>query len=290
MEFLRAADWRAALEAKASGGRVLPIAGGTDVMVEVNAGRCRPEALLDLGPVAELSGWEEAGGHLRVGAGMTYTRLIEELGGRLPGLAQAARTVGSRQIRNRATIGGNLGTAAVKGITHPLLLACGARVEAASAAGTRMIDADRFYLPGGRNTLREDELIRAVWTPPATGPQYFAKVGVRNAMVTALCSFAIVLRPERRRVGTGIGAAAPVPKAARPAEDFLAGELDWEGLRPIAPSVVERFAQLVQQDSDPEDGLHAGAAYRRHALGVLARRTLRWAWDEHRRTAGIRAR
>ncbi|GAA2600216.1 FAD binding domain-containing protein [Actinomadura fulvescens] len=283
MEFVRAPGWRQALEVRAAEAGALPVAGGTDVMVEVNAGRCRPEALLDLSPVSELTEWDTAGECVRVGAGVTFTRLIEELGGPLPGLAQAARTVGSRQIRNRGTLGGNLGTAATKGVCHPLLLACAADIEVASAAaGPRMIAAERFYRPDGSTALRADELIRAVHVPAATGPQYFAKVGLRNAMVTAVCSFALVLDTRRRRVGTGIGAAVPAPRSASAAERFLASELDWQGRRPLPDETVEHFARLVGQAADPEDDLRCSAAYRRHALGVIARRTLRWAWNDHR--------
>ncbi|MFC6884749.1 MULTISPECIES: FAD binding domain-containing protein [Actinomadura] len=284
MEFVRAADWQDALAAKAAGAAVTPMAGATDVMVEVNAGRSRPPVLLDLGPVAELAEWERSESSIRIGAGVTFARLIDELAGHLPGLAQAARTVGSRQIRNRATIGGNLGTAAAKGISHPLLLACNARIEVASAArGTRQIPADDFYRPGG-NTLSADELIHSVHVRIASGPQYFAKVGHRNAMVTALCSFAIALHPCRHQVGTGIGAAASTPRRARAAEDFLSAELDWQGREPVPPATVERFAQLVREAADPVDDIRATAAYRRHALAIIARRTLLWSWTHYTKT------
>ncbi|MGK5550355.1 FAD binding domain-containing protein [Actinomadura kijaniata] len=280
MEFVRVARWAQALEVRAACPRAVPVSGGTDVMVQVNAGRSRPAMLLDLGPVAELAGWEPADGWLRVGAGVTYTRLVEELGDRLPGLAQAARTVGSRQIRNRGTVGGNLGTAATKGVCHPVLLACDARVELAEATGgTRLIEADDFYQGERRTALAPTELIRAVWLRPARGPQYFAKVGVRNAMTTAICSLALTVDHDRRRVGVGIGAAGPVPSRARAAEEFAAAHLDWKGDpgRPLEAAVVRHFAELVARAADPADDLRAGAAYRRHALTVLARRTLTWA-------------
>ena len=104
-------------------------------MVETNLTRKRPPAFLDLTRVAELTQWGEDGGLLRVGAGVTYTRLIDELGDRLPGLAMASRTVGSPQIRNRGTVGGNLGTASPAGDAHPVLLATDAQVELASTGG-----------------------------------------------------------------------------------------------------------------------------------------------------------
>src|SRR5690606_16578816 len=142
MDFLRPATWQDALALKAERPGAVPLQGGTDVMVEINFDVRRPEALLDLTRIRDLAEWDTADGRLRIGAGVTYTRLIEELGDRLPGLAQASRTVGSPQIRNRGTVGGNLGAASPAGDGHPPLLAAGAVIEAESAArGVRMIPA-----------------------------------------------------------------------------------------------------------------------------------------------------
>ena len=283
MEFLRPATWEDALAAKAAHPGAVPVQGGTDVMVEINFAARRPEALLDLTRVGALAEWDTApDGRLRVGAGVTYTRLIEELGDRLPGLAQAARTVGSPQIRNRGTVGGNLGAASPAGDSHPPLLAAGAEIEVESAArGVRMIPAEEFYLGVKRPALEPDELVRAFWTPPATGPQYFSKIGTRNAMVIAVCSFAIALRPRERRVGTGLGSAAPPPRRAVAAEEFLAAELDWDGGAPVPPAVARRFGELVAAAASPIDDVRGTAGYRRHALAVMARRTLTWAWNDH---------
>ncbi|PRX04798.1 UNVERIFIED_ORG: CO/xanthine dehydrogenase FAD-binding subunit [Actinomadura viridilutea] len=283
MEFLRPVSWEEALAAKAAHPGAVPVQGGTDVMVEINFDVRRPEALLDLNPVRELAEWDVAeDGRLRVGAGVTYTRLIEELGDRLPGLAQAARTVGSPQIRNRGTIGGNLGAASPAGDGHPPLLAAGAEIEVESAErGVRMIPAAEFFTGVKRNALRGDELIRAFWIAPASGPQYFSKIGTRNAMVIAVCSFAIALHPERRRVGTGLGSAAPTPRRATAAEEFLAAELDWERRRPLDPAVARRFGELVSAAASPIDDVRGTADYRRHALAVMARRTLTWAWNDY---------
>src|SRR4029077_1499553 len=135
MEFLQPSTWSEALEMKSAHPEAMPIWGGTDVMVEINLDHQRPAAILDLTRIHELTEWGEDGDHLRVGAGVTYTRIIEELGDRLPGLAMASRTVGSPQIRNRGTVGGNLGTASPAGDAPPPLLACDAIVELASRSG-----------------------------------------------------------------------------------------------------------------------------------------------------------
>ena len=132
MEFLQPATWPEALQMKAAHPQAVPIQGGTDVMVELNFDRRRPAHLLDLGRVAELAHWAADNGHIRLGANVTYTRVIDELGGRLPGLAMASRTVGSPQIRNRGTVGGNLGAASPAGDAHPPLLAAYAQVEVES--------------------------------------------------------------------------------------------------------------------------------------------------------------
>jgi CO/xanthine dehydrogenase FAD-binding subunit len=287
MEFLRPLTWEDALEAKAAHPDAMPIQGGTDVMVEINFAMSRPGALLDLTRVPDLADHGTDGnGRLRIGAGVTYTRLIEELGDRLPGLAQASRTVGSPQIRNRGTVGGNLGAASPAGDAHPPLLAGDAEIEVESAArGVRMIPATGFYTGVKRNALEPDELIRAFWTASATGPQYFSKIGTRNAMVIAVCSFAIALHPERRRAGTGIGSAAPTPRRAEAAEEFLAAELDWENRTPLSPSAAERFGELVRKVAIPIDDVRGTAGYRKHALSVMARRTLTWAWNEYINTA-----
>jgi CO/xanthine dehydrogenase FAD-binding subunit len=286
MEFLQPRSLPDALAIKAERPDAVPIAGGTDVMVELNFDRRRPEAILDLTRVPELAAWDRSDGGVRVGAGVTYTRAIAELAGDLPGLAIAARTVGSPQIRNRGTIGGNLGSASPAGDCHPPLLAVGAEVEVASAGGARRVPIDEFFTGPKQSALEPDELICAVHLPAATGPQQFAKIGTRNAMVIAVCSFGLALDPPGGRVGTGIGSAGPTPLRALAAEQFLQGMLSSEGLwgsrGPLEEAAVARFGELVAEAARPIDDVRGTAAYRAHALGVLARRTLGWAWDEHR--------
>ena len=280
MELLQPADWREALEARAAHPGALPLWGGTDVMVDLNFGRARPEAILDLTRVRELAEWQELDGALRVGAGVSYTRAIVELGEALPGLAAASRTVGSPQIRNRGTIGGNLGSSSPAGDALPPLYASGAEVELASSArGTRRVPIGEFITGPKRNVLEPDELIAAFHVAPAGGPQQFSKVGTRNAMVIAVCSFALAIHPDERRVGTCIGSAGPTPIVAADAEAFAAEMLDWDGGAPPAEGDLARFGELVAAAASPIDDVRGSAAYRRHALGVLARRSLAWAWS-----------
>ncbi|MGD0374164.1 MAG: FAD binding domain-containing protein [Streptosporangiaceae bacterium] len=286
MDFIQPTTWAEALAAKAARPTALPLAGGTDVMVELNFDARRPDSLLDLTRIPELTNWAAADGQIRLGAGVTYARVIDELGGLLPGLAMAARTVGSPQIRNRGTVGGNLGSASPAGDCHPPLLAARALVEVASVRGTRVLPADDFYTGVKRSALAPDELIAAVLIPLAAGPQQFSKIGTRNAMVIAVAAFSIALDPVRRTVGTGIGSAAPTPRRAPRAELFLGSALDearlWESRGELPEPVAIQFAELVKAAAEPIDDVRGSAAYRLHALAVMARRTLAWAWQDYR--------
>jgi CO/xanthine dehydrogenase FAD-binding subunit len=281
MDLVQPQTWAEALAARAERPDLLPIAGGTDVMVDINFGRSRPPGLLDLTRLGEIAAWSFDDGSLRMGAGVTYTQVQTDLAGLAPGLAIASRTVGSPQIRNRGTVAGNLGSASPAGDALPPLLAAGATVEVESVRGTRLLPVADFFTGVKRNALAPDELIRAVHVPVTNGPQQFAKIGTRNAMVIAVASFALALHPGSRRVGTGIGSAGPTPLAAPAAEDHLAGALDWDGRAPLAEPDVRRFGELVAEAADPIDDVRGSAAYRRHALAVLAARTLTWAWDEY---------
>ncbi len=304
MEFLQPRSLADALAAKAEVPGAVPIAGGTDVMVEINFDARRPEALLDLNRVPELTAWQRSDGLVRLGAGVTYARLIAELGGLLPGLAMAARTVGSPQIRNRGTVGGNLGAASPAGDCHPVLLAAGAAVEAASLRGSRTIPVAEFFTAPKRSTLAADELITSVLIPVAAGPQQFAKIGTRNAMVIAVCAFALELRPPATTdpdssVPDNPGSAVSAPASGRPARRRCAPRpprSSWPARWPrrgcgsrrtaCPEPVARRFGELVAAAARPIDDVRGTAAYRRHALSVLARRTLAWAWAVRHTGAG----
>ncbi len=286
MDFLQPTSWSEALAIRAERPDALAIAGGTDVMVDLNFDRRRPGALLDLGRVPELREWAADDGWIRLGAGVPYARIIAELGPRLPGLAMASRTVGSPQIRVRGTVGGNLGSASPAGDAHPPLLAAGAVVEVASSGrGVRRIPAADFYTGVKRNALAPDELIAAVLVPAATGPQQFCKVGTRNAMVIAVSAFACALHADRQAVGTGIGSAAPTPRRAPEAEEFLAGELAaaglWESRGELPETLARAFGERVAGAAAPIDDVRGSAAYRRHSLAVMARRAAMWAWGQY---------
>jgi CO/xanthine dehydrogenase FAD-binding subunit len=285
VKFLQPGDISEALDLKSRHPEAVPLAGGTDLMVDLNFDRDRPRAIMDLGRVEELRGWERDDGAIVLGAGVTYTQLIDEVGRDLPGLRRASRTVGSPQIRNRGTLGGNLGTASAAGDALPPLLAAGAWVDVASVRGRRRLSVEDFLVGPKKNALAPDELITSVRTDAARGPQQFCKIGTRNAMVIAVATFALTLDPVGRSVGTGVGSAGPVTFRAKHAESFMGAVLEeqqlWDSRAPLPESAAERFGALVAEAASPIDDVRGTAAYRRHALTIMARRALTWAWDEY---------
>ena len=199
MEVLTPCTLDEALRLKSDHPDAWPIQGGTDLMVALNFDRGRPETMLNLNEVAELRGWSREDGSLRLGAGLTYAEIEHgELRDVLPALAEASRTVGSPQIRNRGTIGGNLGTASPAGDALPPLLIEGAEVECASVRGTRRLPLAEFVTGVKRNALDSDELIVAVHLTPSNAPQTFMKIGPRNAMVIAVVSLSVSAGDELR--------------------------------------------------------------------------------------------
>lgn len=284
MRMVQPLSWAEALREKADRPELVPIAGGTDVMVELNFDRRRPAGLLDLTRVPEIATWSVDDGVVTLGAGVTYTQVMADLADLLPGLAAASRTVGSPQIRNRGTVAGNLGSASPAGDAHPPLLASGATVVLESVVGRREVPVAEFFTGVKRSVLEPHELIRAVLVPVAAGPQQFSKIGTRNAMVIAVASFGLALDAGARRVGTGIGSAGPTPRSATAAEDLVSAELDWAGGTAPDETLVRRFGELVAQAADPIDDVRGSAAYRRHGLAVMARRTLGWAWADYCRS------
>jgi CO/xanthine dehydrogenase FAD-binding subunit len=283
VRFLRPGTIAEACEMKAAEPGAVALGGGTDVMVGLNFRRHRPPALLDLTGVAELGEWSRDGDRLRIGSGVSYARIIDEIGEMVPGLTAAARTVGSAPIRNRGTLGGNLGTASPAGDGLPPLVASGGEVEIVSVRGSRVVPVEAFCTGPKTTVLGPDELVAAVGVPVARGPQQFAKVGTRNAMVIAIAAVAAAIDIPGRTVGVAFGAAGPKPARARAAEDFAASALDWTGRTELEADVATRFGALVAEACTPIDDVRASAAYRRRAVAVLAARTLTWMWDDYRR-------
>jgi len=245
-----------ALRLKSEQPGTVPIQGGTDLMVALNFDRIRPEVVLNLNELAELRGWSRENGTLRLGAGLTYTEAMT-LAEDLPALAEASRTVGSPQIRNRGTIGGNLGTASPAGDALPPLLIEGAEIDVASVRGSRRVPIEEFHVGVKQHALEPDELIVAVHLTPSRQPQTFMKIGPRNAMVIAVTSLALVADREHGELRAAFGSAAPTPR-------LVTAPLDE----------ADTFPEQVAAAASPIDDVRGTAAYRRHALRVLTRRAL----------------
>lgn len=259
------------------------LAGGTDLMVEVNDGHRRPDdVVIALNRVADLRAWrhDRERKTVTIGAGVTYTELMAEpLATLLPALAEASRTVGSPQIRNAGTLGGNLGTCSPAGDGLPVLSALDAEVLVVSQRGERTVSVHDLMVGVKRTSLGPGELIAEITVPVRIGGQGYAKVGVRNAMVIAVASACLVADEEARSVSLALGSVGPTIIRCTDAEDFLSSAADWTARR-ADPDALQRFGELASVASSPITDHRSSADYRRHAVGVLSRRLARRAFDE----------
>ena len=252
------------------------LAGGTDLMVEFNGGQRRAEQVVVVNRIPELRTWHHDGARLRIGAGVTYAEIEREpIATWVPALAQAARTVGSPQIRHAATIGGNVGTCSPAGDGLPVLAALDAAIELTSVDGMRTVSFAEFMVAPKRTIRRAGELITAITVPVADGYQGYSKVGVRNAMVIATASVALAV--QGGRVAIALGSVGPTILRC-PEAEALADELvDLDAGR-LSADAVAACSELVRAAARPIDDHRSSAAYRRHAVGVLAGRQLRRAF------------
>jgi CO/xanthine dehydrogenase FAD-binding subunit len=258
----------------------LVLAGGTDAMVEVNAGHRRPHTVLAVNRIPELRSWthDPAAGTVRIGAAVTYAELMEPpLADFFPALAEAARTVGSPQIRHAGTLGGNLGTCSPAGDGLPVLAALDAVVHLVSAVGERALPVAEFMVGVKRTARRPDELIAAVTLPVLAGWQGYSKVGVRNAMVIALATACVAVDERGGDVRLAIGSVGTTIIRCREAEAFALTAVDISR-RSVSAAAAARFGELAAGASRPIDDHRATAQYRRHAIGVLSSRLLRRAF------------
>jgi CO/xanthine dehydrogenase FAD-binding subunit len=244
-------------------------------MVEVNFGRKRPTNVVSIDRVDEMRDMT-LGNHVSIGGGVTYTRLLRDGAGSVA-LGQASRTVGSPQIRNAGTLGGNIATSSPAGDTLPVLAALDASIVLRSAQSERRVAFADFMTGPKRNVRRRDELVVAAEWDDAGPAQTFMKVGTRNAMVIAVASLALVIDRARRRVGVALGSCGPTILRATAAERLASALLDeggWE--RPLRASDAARaeFGRLVGEAARPIDDVRGTAAYRRHVLAVCASRAL----------------
>ena len=252
------------------------LAGGTDFMVEVNFGHRRPPAVIALRNVRELRERTRTSTHLFLGSGVTYADLAApDVAAEFPALAAAARTVGSPQIRNAGTIGGNVATGSPAGDTLPVLAALDAVIELVNVHGhERSVPWLEFFLAPKRTSLAPDEIVRGVRLPMVDTRQDYLKVGTRNAMVISVAGLALVVDLAARRVRCALGSVGPVPLRANDAEAWVHAHIDWESASIDDPRTYQTFAAMVAAAARPIDDHRSTADYRRHAVAVLAERAL----------------
>jgi len=245
--------------------------GGTDLMVEVNFNHRRPESVLLLRNVPQMSQWsiDAASDTITIGAGVPYSQMEKgDIAAAVPALAQAARTVGSPQIRAAGTMGGNLGTCSPAGDTLPVLSALEATIHLSSTDGDRTVAFNEFMVGPKRNSRKTNEIITAITMPITNQRQGYSKVGVRNAMVISVASacFAIVDNSPR----LAMGSVGPTILRATEAEKFLMESSP--DLNNISDDVAREFGRIASNEARPIDDHRSTAAYRSHAIGILAAR------------------
>jgi CO/xanthine dehydrogenase FAD-binding subunit len=251
------------------------LAGGTDLLVEINFGRQRPTHIVAIDRVDELKDVSR-NGHVRMGALVTYTKMLETDVGS-PALQESARTIGSPQIRNAATIGGNLGTCSPAGDMLPVLAALDATVVLRSKKGERRVAFGDFMTGPKKSVRRADELIVAAEWEDAGAAQTYMFAATRNAMAISIAGLALVVDRSKRRVGVGLGSCGPTIIRGTEAERFAAGlfeEAGWDRPHRPSDSAAKEFGRLAAVAARPIDDVRGTAAYRRHVLAVMGARAL----------------
>jgi xanthine dehydrogenase small subunit len=241
-------------------GPLVPLAGCTDVYVNLNFGTSRDTRFLNLWPLDELRRIQIRNGLLSIGALATYTQMIRSplVRKRLPILAAAAREIGGVQIQNRGTLGGNIANASPAGDTLPVLAAAEAVLVLKSAGGTRRVAFNSFYTGYRKSVARRDELIAAVEIPPLEGRQWFRKVGTRAAQAISKVVMAAVRAPRPR---IALGSVAPTVIRLPETEAVLA-----------AGGSIEEARNALSREIQPIDDIRSTAEYRRRVSGNLLER------------------
>ena len=296
MTVLVASSLADVLDALADDPAATLLAGGTDLMVEVNEGHRRfpggdAATVVAIAGVPELTSWsvDTDARRLTLGAGVRWIEIERDpLRAMVPALAEAARTVGSPQIRNAGTVGGNLATCSPAGDGLPVLAALDALVHLVSSSGRRSLPIGEFMVGVKRTALQAGELIESVEVPLLDGWQGYSKVGVRNAMVIATASACVATDVPSRSIRIALGSVAPTIIRCPEAEAAATAAVDWDTLS-VAAEDASHAGDLAAAASSPIDDHRSTAAYRRHAVGVMVRRLLHRAFPGAPATATERS-
>jgi CO/xanthine dehydrogenase FAD-binding subunit len=256
------------------------IQGGTDLMVEINFNHVKPTTMISLRDVASLRTIRrDQPGKLSIGSGVPYSVIEgEPVLSEIPALAQAARTVGSPQIRAAGSLGGNLGTCSPAGDTLPVMFALDAMIHLNTLDSTRVVSIHDFMTGVKRSVRQHDEIITSIDFPIINGWQGYSKVGVRNAMVISVASACLVADHENADVRIALGSGGPTIIRCREAEAWLKSSQNLSAGQSISLDVANEFGRRAAGESSPIDDHRSPAQYRRHAISVLASRLLRKAY------------
>jgi CO/xanthine dehydrogenase FAD-binding subunit len=257
------------------------IQGGTDLMVEINFNHVKPTTMVSLRDIAALRTIQtDSQGIMSIGSGVPYSIIEgEPVLTTIPALAQAARTVGSPQIRAAGSLGGNLGTCSPAGDTLPVMFALDAMIHLNTLDSHRIVSIHDFMTGVKRSVRQHDEVITSIDFPIVRGWQGYSKVGVRNAMVISVASACLVADHDNANVRLALGSVGPTIIRCREAEAWLASSQDLTAGQTISLDVANEFGKRAAAESSPIDDHRSTAEYRRHAISVLASRLLRKAYQ-----------
>jgi len=257
------------------------IQGGTDLMVEINFNHVKPTTMVSLRDIEVLRTIQtDSQGIMSIGSGVPYSIIEgEPVLTAIPALAQAARTVGSPQIRAAGSLGGNLGTCSPAGDTLPVMFALDAMIHLKTLDSHRVVSIHEFMTGVKRSVRQHDEVITSIDFPIVRGWQGYSKVGVRNAMVISVASACLVADHDKANVRLALGSVGPTIIRCREAEAWLASSQDLTAGQTISLDVANEFGKRAAAESSPIDDHRSTAEYRRHAISVLASRLLRKAYQ-----------
>ena len=257
------------------------IQGGTDLMVEINFNHVKPTTMVSLRDIEALRTIRSnTAGIMTIGSGVPYSVIEgEPVLSTIPALAQAARTVGSPQIRAAGSLGGNLGTCSPAGDTLPVMFALDAMIHLNTLDSSRVVSIHDFMTGVKRSVRQHDEIITAIDFPIVRGWQGYSKVGVRNAMVISVASACLVADHENANVRIALGSVGPTIIRCRESEAWLKSTQDLSAGQSISIDVANEFGRRAAAESSPIDDHRSTAEYRRHAISVLASRLLRKAYQ-----------
>jgi len=281
MTVIVAKELTTALTALREHGDARLIQGGTDLMVEINFNHVKPTTMISLRDIESLRTIRrDQPGILSIGSGVPYSIIEgEPVLSEIPALAQAARTVGSPQIRAAGSLGGNLGTCSPAGDTLPVMFALDAMIHLSTVDSSRVVSIHDFMTGVKRSVRQHDEIITTINFPIINGWQGYSKVGVRNAMVISVASACLVADHENADVRIALGSVGPTIIRCRAAEAWLKSTLDLSTREAISLDVANEFGRRAAEESSPIDDHRSTAQYRRHAISVLASRLLRKAYQ-----------